>query len=366
MTDVPLRAFGADQIEESSREELALLCPVSKAWTARTNRTAVRSEHPGTAVAWGDRIFEVRAADPLPGGGVRYRLAPWEEGHAIRRFERYDEESERRRSAAWKDLADGMRKRRLSILLAPLAGLLPGSVQKEMESEFGAPSIAMTVTSALPLLVIGFLGMFGHILGMAGGRLDWPLWLVPPLPVGVYLFGESALRLASAIAGGEPMGTLPVAIAHAAWREARGEGPKGADEGALSDAEREQELRDRYTLLEPMLSLLPTSRQRELQVRYGFDAIRWGRITAGALFAVGALNAFASLALLAAGRGDLFDATGLVVGGLLAAEQISRFRRLARGEPAGSVLGTVIRPMANPLFATAHATASPEGNSEGP
>jgi hypothetical protein len=41
-------------------------------------------------------------------------------------------------------------------------------------------------------------------------------------------------------------------------------------------------------------------------------------------------------------------------------------RRLARGEPAGSVLGAFIRPMANPLFAPARATDSLEGNSEGP
>jgi hypothetical protein len=80
MTGVPLRAFGADQIEESSGEELALFCPVPRAWrawTARTRRAAVRPEHPGTAVAWADRIFEVRTADPLAGGGVRHGLAPW-------------------------------------------------------------------------------------------------------------------------------------------------------------------------------------------------------------------------------------------------------------------------------------------------
>jgi hypothetical protein len=154
------------------------------------------------------------------------------------------------------------------------------------------------------------------------------------------------------------MGTLPVAVAYAAWREARGEGPADAAEAdARSDAEREQELRGRYTTLEPLLSLLPTPRQRELQVRYGFDAMRWGRITAIVLLAVGALNAFASLAVFAVGRGDLLDAAGLAVGGLLAAEQISRLRRLARGEPAGSVLGALIRPMARPLFSTARAGA---------
>ena len=94
----------------------------------------------------------------------------------------------------------------------------------------------------------------------------------------------------------------------------------------------------------------PAAAQRELAARYGFDPGRWGRITAGVLLAVGAANALASLAVLAAGRGDLWDAAGLVVGGLLAAEQVRRLRLLRRHEPAGSVLGALILSMAAPLF----------------
>lgn len=82
----------------------------------------------------------------------------------------------------------------------------------------------------------------------------------------------------------------------------------------------------------------------------GFDAARWGRITAGVLLAVGALNALASLAGLAAGGGGLFDGIGFLVGGLLAGEQLRRLRLVSRGEPAGSVLGALIRPMAAPLL----------------
>jgi len=350
MADPPPRAFGADRIDDRDGEAIVLICPVSKTWQGRTAKTPVRAAHPGTAVAWEERVYEVREAEPLESGGYRYRLAPWEDGQAIRRFEHYDEESERGRAASREDAAAAVRKRRLSILLAPLAGLLPGSVQKGMERAFDAPAIAMTVASALPLFVVGFLGMFGHVLGMAGGRLDWPGWLAPPLPIALYLFGESALRLASAIAGGEPMGSFPVVVAHAAWREARGEGAAHAETAAPSAEEREQALRDRYTILEPMLSLLPASSQRDLQARYGFDAIRWGRITASVLLADGALNALASLAILAAGRGGGFDLLGLAVGGLLAGEQLYRLRLLSRSAPAGSVLGAFIRPMASALL----------------
>ncbi len=350
MTEPPPRASGADRIDGRDGEEIVLVCPVSKTWQGRTSRTTVRSAHPGTAVAWEERIYEVRSAEPLASGGFRYRLAPWEEGQTIRRFERYDEASEHGRAGERKDAVAGFRKRRLSILLAPLAGLLPGSVQKAMEREFGAPAIAMTVASSLPLFVVGFLGMFGHILGMAGGSLDWPAWLAPPLPVALYLFGESALRLASAIAGGEPMGSFPVVVAHAAWKEARGEGGTRPETAAPSAEEREQALVDRYDILEPLLSLLPAASQRLLEARYGFDPARWGRITAGVLLAAGGLNALASLVTLAAARGDLLDALGLVIGGLLAAEQIGRLRRLSRGEPAGSALGALVRPMAQPLL----------------
>ena len=347
-SDEPPRALGADRIESIEGEEILLVCPISKGWSGRTRRTTVRAAHPGTAVGWEDRIFEVLAADPRPEGGMVYRLAPWEEGQAIRVFERYDAEAEGRREAVRAGDAASIRRRRGSILLAPLAGLLPGSVQKKMESEFGAPAIAMTCASAAPLLIVGFLGMFGHLLAVAGGRLDWPAWLAPPLPIALYLFGESALRLASAIAAGEPMGSLPVVVAYAAWKEARPDAPPPAVSAAPAEAARR--LRDRYALLEPVLALLPADSQRALEERYGFDKLRWGRITAIVLLAVNIPNAVAAVTLVAAGRGGSADGIGLVVSGYLVVEQVSRLARLSRREAAGSALGVLVRRMAQPLL----------------
>jgi len=230
------RALGEDRIEDASESEILLVCPISKGWGGRTARTAVRAEHPGTAVGWEDRIYEVLAAEPRSDGTMRYRLAPWEEAQAIRSFERYDAEAERTRSVAREDLAAGIRKRRWSIVLAPFAGLLPGSVQKGMERDFGAPALAMTISSALPLFVVGFLGLFRNLLEVAGGQLGWPTWVAPPASIAMYLFVESALRLASAIAGGEPMGSLPFVLAYTAWKEARGESPEKSPGGAASSA----------------------------------------------------------------------------------------------------------------------------------
>ena len=347
-SEEPPRALGADRIEEIDGEEILLLSPVSKGWSGRTTRSTVRAAHPGTAVGWEDRIFEVRAAEPRADGGMLYRLAPWEEGHAIRVFERYDEETEGRRETARRDDASAIRSRRWTILLAPLAGLLPGSVQKRMESEFGAPALAMTCASAAPLLVVGFLGMLAHLLSVAGGRVPWPAWLAPPLPIALYLFGESALRLASAFAAGEPMGSLPVVVGYAAWKESRSEPAPPAV--PASPAEMDQKRRDRYAVLEPVLALLPASTQRALEARYAFDPLRWGRITAIVLLAVNTPNALAALTLLIAGRSSAFDAVGLLVSGFLAAEQVSRLVTISRREPAGSILGALVQPMARPLM----------------
>ena len=219
----PPRALGDDRVEKVDEEGILLACPVTKGWNPRTPGTHVRAAHPGTTVEWEERLFEVVTAEARPDGGMRYRLTPWAEGQAIRRFERYDVETERSRETARRDLAAGIRKRRWSILLAPLAGLLPGAVQRRMEIEFGAPALAMTIASAVPLFVIGFLGAFRFLLMIVGGGHgigaggDWPDWLAPDLPIALYLLGESALRLGSAIALNEPMGSLPAILAYGAW-----------------------------------------------------------------------------------------------------------------------------------------------------
>src|SRR5262245_56167599 len=158
----------------------------------------MRAEHPGTAVEWDGRVWEVRDAIPAADGSIRYRFAPWEDRHAIRRMERYDAVSEEIREIEHRDRRRDDEKRRLTILLAPLAGLLPRDVQKRMERDFGAPAITMTISSAAPLFVVGFLGLVGVLVGMVGATLPLPGWLAPPAPIAAYLFLESAARLMSA------------------------------------------------------------------------------------------------------------------------------------------------------------------------
>ncbi len=215
----------------------------------------------------------------------------------------------------------------------------------------------MTISSALPMLVIGFLGVFQQFIGGLGAGLGLPGWLSPPFPLALYLVIESALRLGSAIATGEPMGSLPIAVAYAAWVEARSSSPQTAGVPAASDDPHAD--RDRYQMLEPLLSLLSPDEQRLLEASFRFEAIRWGRITAWILLAAGGLNAAASLLNLASGAGGAADLVWLLIGGFVAAEQAGRLRRLSAGEPAGSVLGALVRPLARPLLAAPCALGSP-------
>jgi len=166
-----------------------------------------RAPHPGTAVSWQERVFEVVGARPLPDGGVAYALAPWREDLAVRSLDRYDEASEIGRASehAWR--ASSIRNRRVALLLSPLLGHLPGDVQTRMEHEFGAPATKMTVVSALPLLVIGLVGLFGVVARLAGGSIA-PL-PEPSAPLSLYLFGESAMRLIVVATQSRPAGSIP-------------------------------------------------------------------------------------------------------------------------------------------------------------
>ncbi len=345
------RAYGADQVRTRASGEIELSCPFAKAWTARSGKTLRSAEYPGTAIAWEGRIYEVLGADPTPRGGMLYRLSPWPENHAIRRLEQYDEASENLRAADRRDRRADDGKRRLAIVLAPLAGLLPADMQKKMERDFGAPASKMTIASAVPLFVIGFLGLVAFLVHNAGAALDAPSWLAPPLPVAAYLFGESALRLASAIAGQEPMGSLPVVFAILLWRSLRKPGAPRQAAARAAEPLDEKGLQDRFHVLEPALAFLSVGEQEFLAGRFGFDAVRWGRITASVLLAASVLNAFVSLSAYGANDGVAWSVIWLLPVAYLAVEQVRRLQALARGEPASSILGRLVRPFVRPLLA---------------
>jgi hypothetical protein len=225
-----MRAFGTDRVEASAGGARVLTCDASKGWRARRPRTGTSPEHPGTAVAWEGAIFEVREAGATPSGGVRYTLAPWEDRHTVRVLERYDAESEGVRLREGQRREGALRRRRGSLLLAPLLGHLPGGVQRRMEEEFGAPARAMTIASALPMLVLGALGMLAFLIESFGGGAAFAGWPILPLPFALYFFVESAIRLGIAFAQEKPMGSAAGVLIHALWttvRTGRPPAPRG-------------------------------------------------------------------------------------------------------------------------------------------
>ena len=72
----------------------------------------------------------------------------------------------------------------------------------------------MTVVSAVPLLAIGIVGMFGIVVRLAGGSMA-PL-PEPSAPLSIYLFGESAMRLMVVATQSRPAGSIPGALLYEA------------------------------------------------------------------------------------------------------------------------------------------------------
>jgi len=219
---VERKAFGSDRVDQSSGGDLRLTCAVSKGWQARRDRTLTAPAHPGTAVRWEGALFEVFEAIPNEDGGICYYLEAWDERHTIRVLERYDEESEAARQAVGRRRLDAERRRRSSILLAPLLGHLPGPLQQRMESDFGAPARLMTIASALPLLVLGALGILAFLaLAFGASQSSFSGWPRLPLPLGVYLFAESAVRLGVAYLDERPLGSAAGVLLYGLWQRFR-------------------------------------------------------------------------------------------------------------------------------------------------
>ncbi len=339
-------AFGTDVAEPLPDGSIGLICAVSKGWAGQARGSQTRAEHPGTAVRWHDAIYEVVEANPLATGAVRYRLAPWQDRHAIRVIERYDASSEAARGTERVRRNDSVRERRLAILFSPLIGHLPGPVQERLESEIGAPALAMTVISAAPIFVLGILGLLSYILGVFGAA---PLFHpAPPLLLSIFFASESAVRIGSAWIAGHPMGSVAGTALYRAVAALRGRGTPISRAVARPSAGLTDQ--DLFRLLEPALSLLPRMDQQRLERRYDFAWRKWGLITAALLFAVGALNVLAAAAAFAGDVAGTSEVVWIFLGTALSVEQGLRWRDISRGRPRGSVLGVAVRPFAARLL----------------
>ncbi len=354
------QVHGRDRVEAGADGSIWLVCAAPKGWTPRRGRAHTSSEYPGTAVRWETDLYEVVEAVAHSDGTVRYRLESWPDRHAVRDIQTYDAGTEAARLRQRSEHKKSIASRRLAMFLSPLLGHLPGPVQDRMESEFGAPAVAMTVVSALPLFALGFVsalftlaaaygaGFSGGGSGLENAQRSIPRLL--PVPLAVYLAVESGVRLGVAFLQARPIGSLPGTLLYEIWRVVRGQPRVSLASFRSPPPTPERALLDRFRMLEPLLALLSPAEQELLERRFGMESLRWGKVTAILLLAVGGLNALASLAKLAAGAGGFGDVLWLLAGAALSAEQVSRLRRIARGQPAGSVLGALVRPLAKPLL----------------
>jgi hypothetical protein len=353
------RPHGNDRIEVADGA-VWLVCAAPKGWSPRRGQSHTSSEYPGTAVRWDTELFEVVDAISHPDGSVRYRLEPWPDRHAVRSIRTYDAASEAGRPLVAASHKKNILRRRLAILFSPLLGHLPGRVQEQMESEFGAPAIAMTVVSALPLFALGAVSSLFSVVTMVGGAFSSGATGLPdnessiphllPFPIAVYLTFESGLRLGAAFLQNRPIGSLPGTLLYSIYRAFRGGPGVAALSSRGSPASPERALSDRFRMIEPLLALLPPEEQEVLERRFGMEVLRWGRVTAVLLLIIGVANVFTSLVRFAGGIAGFGDWLWLLAGVGLSFEQIGRLRRISSGQPAGSFLGALVRPLARKLL----------------
>jgi hypothetical protein len=340
-----MQAYGPDRVRRGDGEEIVLLSRIPKAWTPRAPKTLTTAEFPGTAVLWEERFFEVISAEPLPQGGFRYVLEPWQEMHAMRTTDRYDGDREAERVAEYRAQISRETKRKSANALAILAGHLPAGVQEELSRELGVSATRLTIISAL--------GVYGVVIGVV-------LWIVAgivahtprPLPaflVTGYLFLETSFRFGAAWLIGRPAGSAIGVLGYILYyvtiaNRDRAVSPFAREKGTvvtIGETPAERAVTDSLMMREALVTLLSPSDQARVAERFGYDYRHQSSIIATIILI------FAVLGIVTSARSGAV--VSLVVAAFLAAEQIYRLAIL-RSRPAGSVLGIAARPFVRKLL----------------
>lgn len=361
IAEVP-RPLGGDRLEKGPGTGLWMESAAPKeGWVPRSPATVGSVEHPGASILWEEARWEVLEAQELPGGRVRYLLAPWDERHAIRVSYAYDERSEEERA---RSRADDTRRRRTRLLLlatAPVSGLAPTPILEAWEREYSVPAARLAVLSSIVPFVFGFLSVFSLIAesfgglyagvstaygGGGGGPLVPGGYLVRLF--GIYLFVEALVRFGIAWSSGRACGSLLGTVPYLVWCAATGRTPLRPAPSYDPATARAVADRDAFLVREPLFGFLSVEDQRAAAERFGFDPVRWGRIGAAGTLALTAAQSAASFSRLAGGDGAAVLPLLLALG--LAAEQVARLRRLAGGQPAPSVLRRLFRPLCRKLL----------------
>jgi hypothetical protein len=340
-----MQAYGSDRARIEDGGRVVLLSRIPKAWTPRAPKTLTSAEFPGTAVLWEERYFEVISAEPLPQGGFRYVLEPWQEMHAMRTIDQYDDAREAERLADYRAQLSRETKRKSANALAILAGHLPAGVQEELGRELGIVPARMTLYSIL--------GMYAVVIALVLWIVSGILGHTPrPLPVYLvtgYFFLETSLRFGMAWLIGRPAGSAIGVIAYILYYvtiadRSRATSPFAREKGTIvtiSETPEDRVVTDSLMMREALVTLLSPADQARVAARFGYDYRHQSSIIATIILI------FAILGIVTSVRSGAV--ISLVIAALLAAEQIYRLAIL-RSRPAGSILGIAARPFVRKLL----------------
>ncbi len=187
-------------------------CGYSKPWSVRIPGTQIRAPHPGSAVHFEGRLYEVERGGLGEDGRYFYDLAPWDDAFTVRQVFELSPETAKRELAEHR--LQPQRERRAGVLglLRPLTGLLAAADQRRLELEYSIPAAGSTAISALCLLSASTILIVVSLVSFGGRSLPGLAWAESYLPLWVFLFIESVLRAISGWKAGEPMGELFVVL----------------------------------------------------------------------------------------------------------------------------------------------------------
>ena len=127
-------------------------------WVPHSPGDLARAEHPGSAIKYGDQVYElVRVEDTAEGGyAYRYGLRPWDPQYAIRHLVNYTLKTQMEAAAAHQDMTRAQGLRSLILWLFPLAGFAPDPWQRQWEKRTGLGMAWVSVGSALIGMAVAF------------------------------------------------------------------------------------------------------------------------------------------------------------------------------------------------------------------
>ncbi|HSP14570.1 MAG TPA: hypothetical protein VLV78_07455 [Thermoanaerobaculia bacterium] len=349
-----MQAYGTDRLRPGKGDQFVLFCRRSKGWQARIPKTHTTAVHPGTAIAWDDRIFEVVVAEAGPQGSVRYVLEPWRAEHIIRVSESYDAASEVQRETEYHAAVTREKGRQFANLTGVFTGLLPAAVQEHLGSELGLLPEKMTSLSLiLPLIYIVWVAM-----DVSNGIIHRDAKTLPPAfaLLAAYLFVESAVRLQFVWFQRRPIASAVGFFGYLLYWLVIGRStgaispftvPKG-EKLFITTPTEDVALHDAYSMREPLLTLLSPEEQKALAERFGYNYRTYASTVAWVLLAFSAAGAVTSLVSLQYGP-RFGSVTSLLVAILVGGEQATRLNSLRKG-PVGSFLAVLVRPLTRKLL----------------